>query len=1003
MVHDDMTGFTPKPDSPWLSETGVRARGWTPAMVAAFLGEPDRTVPNPHYRTSSPMKLYAKTRVEAAESDPNFREEQAKADARSMAARAAATTRSGRRAALATSAPVRPPLPPERKSWQFASDGEACSVPPSAYAPPPKPVVVARPPASPVPAPVARVELVLPNGYRTIDYDISVYLAGARVYHRSDGVVSLRGRAATPLVPTRGPWRRKNDAERQAAIDSFWAAHGTALTTEFDALVADVAAYETACLQLGIQPFPPDVRNRLKGKRRLLDDQRAFVTALLRPGALLARKHREEQGAAVTPVKAPHVGAPPIAKIHPPAPQRPKPIRGVLQIEGASECLPQGFRVECHGGRVSVVFFKTIAPRGCAVGARLPDGLDTASAFSRRVEAGRAKRLTAFWATHGTAAVAATDALMVSVTALLELGRTHGIEAIAGRDWSALASTNTLLADQVTLVSSLDAALRVKVRRRGAADAVRARVTLSDYAATFPAASRPRKFIALLGPTNSGKTHRAFTRLSTAASGLYLAPLRLLALEGYARLNAEFSAPCDLVTGEEHRETLGARFVSSTVEMCDPHRRVEVAVVDEVQMLGDRERGWAWTQALAGARADEVWCLGSPSAEPALRALADRLGVPITVETTERLGPLQMEDRPLSPDPWKALDAVRPGDALIVFSRRDALRLRDDLLARGRTVACIYGALSPEVREREAARFARGDATVLVATDAIGMGLNLPIKRVVFTAVEKFDGEKRIDLPRAMVQQIAGRAGRHGFAGAGLVAGLTHGEHGYVANQLRGFVQPLATTGFGVAPTIDHLRAIEDASGESSLAMLLELFTRHVTTDGFFSPAVTDDQRLRAAWFDEGGPRDLSLADRHTLSLVPMSTRDDYAVALWQTWCRDLARGTPATLVFARGSEAATQVSMGRAEALVQALGGYTWLARRRPDIFPAEDEAHALAREWSAVVEEHLRSPRPQGDGSGSYRGLPGWYWMPRGYQPPRRHHREWEEDAEDDDELYD
>lgn len=181
-----------------------------------------------------------------------------------------------------------------------------------------------------------------------------------------------------------------------------------------------------------------------------------------------------------------------------------------------------------------------------------------------------------------------------------------------------------------------------------------------------------------------------------------------------------------LITGEERRIVEGSRVTASTIEMLDPTREIDVAVIDEIQMLSDPDRGcwtrrwWAPTPGRSGCSAP---CRRSRRSRPWRPGLACRWRSATRRASTPVVG------HALANNPAGALRKARRGDAFIVFSRRDALNLRDDLLALGKPVACIYGALSPEVREREARRFAGGDADILVATDAIGMGLNLPIQR----------------------------------------------------------------------------------------------------------------------------------------------------------------------------------------------------------------------------------------------------------------------------------
>ena len=203
--------------------------------------------------------------------------------------------------------------------------------------------------------------------------------------------------------------------------------------------------------------------------------------------------------------------------------------------------------------------------------------------------------------------------------------------------------------------------------------------------------------------------------------------------------------------------------------MCPFHLPVDVALIDEAQMLGDRDRGAAWTAAIMGAPARDVFVLGAPEAATQVRRIAALCGDPMEEVSLKRKGPLAASSTPVS------LGDLQVGDAIVAFSRRDMLDMRGELVRRGRRVAVVYGALSPEVRRAEAARFRDSDADILVATDAIGMGLNLPIRRVIFSTLRKFDGEMRRELNTQEVKQIGGRAGRYGRFEEGVVAVLAGG------------------------------------------------------------------------------------------------------------------------------------------------------------------------------------------------------------------------------------
>ncbi|HEV2613002.1 MAG TPA: helicase-related protein, partial [Noviherbaspirillum sp.] len=376
-------------------------------------------------------------------------------------------------------------------------------------------------------------------------------------------------------------------------------------------------------------------------------------------------------------------------------------------------------------------------------------------------------------------------------------------------------------------------------RQQEARNAARTResINLAEYPASFELARRlPRRFIALLGPTNSGKTHEAMEALAKAKTGVYLAPLRLLALENYERLvdarPGGRQLKVNLVTGEERREVEDATHVASTVEMLDTRTRVDVAVIDEIQMLSDRDRGAAWTAAVCGAPATTVYLVGALEARRAVEALAARLECPLEVRTLKRKGPLTME-----PSAVRKLRNLRRGDAVIAFSRRDVLMWRDLITENNFSVATIYGNLSPEVRRAQAARFRDGTADIVVGTDAIAMGLNLPIERVVMTTANKFNGIDEEELPASLAKQIAGRAGRFGVHDEGFVAGFDDDTHHVIRSLLQEKIPALPVLGFSVAPTLEHLNRIAAVTGEQSLARLLKRFATNIDVpDGFFTP-----------------------------------------------------------------------------------------------------------------------------------------------------------------------
>ncbi|KAF2747750.1 P-loop containing nucleoside triphosphate hydrolase protein [Sporormia fimetaria CBS 119925] len=264
-----------------------------------------------------------------------------------------------------------------------------------------------------------------------------------------------------------------------------------------------------------------------------------------------------------------------------------------------------------------------------------------------------------------------------------------------------------------------------------------------------------------VGPTNSGKTYRALKRLEEANTGIYLGPLRLLAHEVYTRLNAKGKA-CALVTGEEQRFPEGeTQMWSCTVEMAPLNQELDVAVIDEIQMIGNKDRGWAWTQAFLGLQAKEIHLCGEARTVPLMKDLCALVGDKVEVHEYERLTPLAVADKSLNGQLAKNL---QKGDCIVSFSVLGIHALRKAVeKATGRKCAIVYGSLPPETRAQQARLFNDPDNEYdfLVASDAVGMGLNLSIKRVIFESVVKSNGQHMQPLSVSEVKQIAGRAGRY--------------------------------------------------------------------------------------------------------------------------------------------------------------------------------------------------------------------------------------------------
>ena len=280
-----------------------------------------------------------------------------------------------------------------------------------------------------------------------------------------------------------------------------------------------------------------------------------------------------------------------------------------------------------------------------------------------------------------------------------------------------------------------------------------------------------------VGPTNSGKTYNALKRLEEVGNGYYCGPLRLLAHEVYARFQAK-GIPCHLITGDDVRlsGTEDTKLRSSTVEMVDTNTRVDVAVIDEIQMMAHEDRGWAWTRAFLGSNAKEVHLCGETRVVPLVRELAASMGDTLNIHNYERLSPLKVMSKSLKGN----LKLLRKGDCVVSFSILGIHALKKEIEREtGRRVAIVYGSLPPETRATQAELFndPDNDYDFLVASDAIGMGLNLAVRRMIFETVYKFNGKERELLSVPQIKQIAGRAGRYRTARQGAEnENLEHGK-----------------------------------------------------------------------------------------------------------------------------------------------------------------------------------------------------------------------------------
>ena len=504
-----------------------------------------------------------------------------------------------------------------------------------------------------------------------------------------------------------------------------------------------------------------------------------------------------------------------------------------------------------------------------------------------------------------------------------------------------------------------------------------------------------RKLRLLSGPTNSGKTHRAMEKMrSCQGACVYLAPLRLLAMEVRDRL-AEAGAPASLVTGELVELAPGARIESSTIEMLNFDKEYELAVIDEGQMSGDGQRGGAWLSAVLGVNAKEVWVLSSPEFSGAMERLAELLGEPLEKESLKSLSPYEVEKR------WADPRHLEPGSAVVAFSRRGVLDWAQRLREAGKTCSVVYGALSPEVRKEQARKFREGETDIVVATDAIGLGLNLPIRRMYFAEKEKFDGERMSPADRHLVWQIAGRAGRYGTEGEGMVGALDEQTLAFVKKQLSRRPDPV---GFPLPYDSNWQMAekISAALGTSKLGVCLEFFFTRMSfpgQEGLFYPKRDESQLEMAMALDkidekamsQGFPG-LDLRRKLLLSRAPAPRKKGRLDTVFHELCAALAKGQPARLEACAALRAEAS-DLEEAEFKVKALTLYCWLSNRFGKAFPDAGQARAKIEECERNIDRLLssrgRRAKPHaGGGAGKGGGAGGKPHQkgPRSKGPKRR-----------------
>ncbi|RDX62285.1 DExH-box ATP-dependent RNA helicase DExH18, mitochondrial, partial [Mucuna pruriens] len=469
----------------------------------------------------------------------------------------------------------------------------------------------------------------------------------------------------------------------------------------------------------------------------------------------------------------------------------------------------------------------------------------------------------------------------------------------------------------------------------------------------FPfARAMKRKIVYHCGPTNSGKTYNALQRFMEAKTGVYCSPLRLLAMEVFDKVNAK-GIYCSLLTGQEKKRVPFSNHVACTVEMVSTQDLYDVAVIDEIQMMADPYRGYAWTRALLGLKADEIHLCGDPSVLDIVRKICQDTGDELYEQHYERFKPLVVEAKTLLGN----LENIRSGDCVVAFSRREIFEVKLAIEKQTKHRCCvIYGALPPETRRQQASLFNdhSNEYDVLVASDAVGMGLNLNIRRVIFNSLSKYNGDKMAPVPASQVKQIAGRAGRRGcLYPDGLATTLHLDDLDYLIECLK---QPFDNVKkVGLFPFYEQVELFAGKLPDMTFNQILEKFGESCRLDGSYFLCRHDHIKKIANML--GKVQGLSLEDRFNFCFAPVNVRDPkamyhllrYATSFGQKLPVNVAMGMPK-------SSARNDAELLDLETRHQVLSMYLWLSNHfDEETFPYVKKVEAMASDIADLLGQSL------------------------------------------------
>uniref|UniRef100_A0A0K0F6K7 RNA helicase n=1 Tax=Strongyloides venezuelensis TaxID=75913 RepID=A0A0K0F6K7_STRVS len=463
-----------------------------------------------------------------------------------------------------------------------------------------------------------------------------------------------------------------------------------------------------------------------------------------------------------------------------------------------------------------------------------------------------------------------------------------------------------------------------------------------------------RKIIFHAGPTNSGKTHAALERFKSAKTGIYCGPLRLLAHEIYDKTIAN-GIECDLITGEDRRYAIDrlnpAGHTSCTVEMLSVDRPVEVAVIDEIQMIRDEQRGHSFTRALLGVPAEEVHLCGELAAYDIIKKMLDPIGEHVEIIKYDRKSPLKICDYAL-----EKISNVQKGDAIICFSREAIFNYARRFRLMKIPSAIIYGKLPPKTKLAQAAKFndPNDPTKVLLATDAIGMGINLNIGRVIFHSLNKgTDGM----IKNHVALQIAGRAGRFGSCfEEGKVLTVKNKDLKNLKELMEKPIENISKA--GIAPTFEQIETFSYHLPTAKLTNILDIFSSICSVSDTYFLCDFESVRDLALLID---PIKLPIRDKYTFCCSPLSPKTTFLSVSFVKIARKFSSGQPITyqwlcdLIKYPFNEIKSSKDIDTLLDKYDLIIFYLWSSYRFPEMFPDYLEVKELEKEVDRLIQNGI------------------------------------------------